>query len=123
MDSEISQSSTEKDTTKGLLHTHYIKAPNYSESHCNGVFGGVTPNGEIHIAFFSERVPFPKVVIDELEMDKSTNHAKLTGEPKSLGKEGRIRHINSSVYLDLDTAESILKWLQKKVEEGRKTKI
>ena len=49
------------------LKFKYVIPENLPDCYINGVFGGVTPRGEIHAHFFSERNPIPKEALVEFE--------------------------------------------------------
>src|SRR3989442_6878794 len=42
---------------------HYIKSSQFRVVHADGIIGGVTPRGLIHIAVFSERPAIPQVIV------------------------------------------------------------
>jgi hypothetical protein len=102
------------------LQFHYIKGPHYIETACHGVLGGVTPNGSLWMAMFSERGPIPRVVefmvtasdagIVEFEESKATPSHVDT-------RSGVVRHIEVSTYLDVTVARKLRDWLGERIKE------
>ena len=42
-----------------FIRFHYIKNNDYRTFYANGIFGGLTPQKEIHMNFFNERAVIP----------------------------------------------------------------
>ena len=90
---------------------HYLKTNTYRTYHVDGIFGGPTPNGNIYMELFTERMPTPKEVSHKVNKDGT-----LGEEIQREGKEGLIREIEAGIVFDLATAEQIQKWLTKKID-------
>ena len=45
------------------LKFEYEKSEQFRTVFADGAIGGVTPRGYVHVAFYSERSPIPKVVV------------------------------------------------------------
>lgn len=85
---------------------YYIKSNSFRVVHGDGVWGGTTPRGYIAINFFSERSPIPQ---------KLTHEITPTGLGDETGREWRegiIREVEVEVLVDLDTAKSLIPWLE-----------
>ncbi|ATP19772.1 hypothetical protein [Sphingobium yanoikuyae] len=94
---------------------HYIKAPQYSEFPMHGVFGGVTTNGQISMAIFSERIPLPKVLTNELTpVEDDPGAYQLTSEKRE-GLDGVVRFVHNNYYFDLNMAKALRDWLDDKI--------
>src|SRR6266853_2853339 len=99
------------------LQLHYIKGSNYREIACHGMFGGPTPQGKLWMSMYSERAPIPRMVEYNLpppaEGTSSVLFEEGKGGPPSLieGRQGIIRHVEFSAYVDVDVAEKIHEWL------------
>jgi hypothetical protein len=96
------------------LQFHYIKSPDYREFGCHGVIGGETPNQKIWMSLFAERPPLPRLV--EFDVHPSATGAIEFDETKNTPsridtRSGVIRHVETTAYLDLDTARRIHAWL------------
>jgi hypothetical protein len=109
------------------LQFHYIKGPNYRELFCDGAIGGVTPSGRhICISFFAERAPIPRVVefeVSAVGMGQPVQLDEASTPPSRIeSREGIVRHIESSVYVDVDVAKRLVEWLNARISEseGRK---
>lgn len=98
---------------------HYLKSPMFRTIHADGMYGGVTPQGNIHIAFYSERNPIPQTI----------EHAVADGG--QLGDEimesrvvrsGFVREVDIDVIVDLETAVSFRAWIDEKIKMLEKMK-
>ncbi len=92
------------------LELHYLKTNDYRSFHVDGVFGGITPKGNIYMELFLERAPTPKKIVYELN-----ENGTLGKEVSHESKAGLIREIEAGIVLDLATAESINSWLKEKI--------
>lgn len=97
--------------TKPEIELHYLKTNSYRSFHVDGVFGGITPRGNIYMELFLERSPTPKKTIHKLNDD-----GLLGKEVSREGKTGLIREIEAGLVLDLATAEIVNDWLAKKIK-------
>lgn len=100
---------------------HYIKAAGFRVIHADGVWGGPTPRGYISMSFFSERIPIPRRLV--YEVPKSGIIAGNAPPKETETKQGIIREVEADIMVDLETAKSMLVWLQEKVdalESGRR---
>ena len=95
---------------------HYLKSAGYRDSHCDGVFGGMTPGGGyLWIGFFSERAPVPKEAVHEAIPVSGIEGGMAAGRlitEESDAKEGVIRTLEAGVFMDLGLAENFKKWLE-----------
>jgi hypothetical protein len=110
------------DVPPSKLQFHYIKGPGYRELVCDGAIGGVTPSGRrICISFYAERGPIPRVVefaVDAPEEGRPVHFDETAATPSRIeSREGVIRHIESSVYLDVDVAKRLVDWLNARISE------
>lgn len=96
-----------------LIPFHYIKSNHFRVLLADGVHGGISPRGWIQMNFFSERQPLPRVVYHALR-----EGGGLGEEVRELreAREGVIREIEAEVVISVDTARSMIKWLQDKVD-------
>jgi hypothetical protein len=92
---------------------HLIKSNSFRVVYCNGAFGGLTPRGEISMAFYNERFPLPT---------KVTNRLKDGVPAEEVSRESRsgiLREVEVAVHMNLATAISIHEWLGNKISELR----
>lgn len=99
-----------------LIEFHYQKSPHYRSVHVDGFYGGVTPRGYVAVSLFNERSPIPKHVVRRV----------IASDGKSLtaGKEeiietlhGIVRQVETTMYMDLNTAREFQLWLARCVDE------
>lgn len=110
-----SKSSTTVDATpvSRKLRFHYLKGPAFRTVHADGVHGGLTPQGKIQIAVFSERFPIPKETVHEFAPPNKLK--ELSAE--RVTRDGAIREIEVSLIMDPKTAASLVEWLSKRLDE------
>lgn len=99
------------DAAQNEVEFHYIKSNHFRVIHGDGVYGGVTPRGFIHLNFFSERAPIPQKITHEV-----TVSGQLGKEISAEGKEGIVREVEIGVVISLEQAQSLTKWLQEKIQ-------
>lgn len=82
---------------------HYTKTPSYRSYHVSGVYGSLTPNGNLYCELFIDRNATPQTAVHELSED-----GYLSGKPKkTIGKKGFIREIECGIIFDINTALSM----------------
>ena len=103
--------------TSPTIAFDYIKSNLFRSIRADGVVGAPTPNGHIHMAFYSERHSIPRRVVHYLKNDG------ILGKVRDIETRNSIvREMDVDVYLTLDTAKSLLKWLESAIEEASKDK-
>ncbi len=101
----------EKSTSKeadGTVAFDYIKSAQFRSIHADGAIGGPTPNGQIHLAFYSERPSIPRRIVQRID-----SKGALGEEVPSL-RESRnsiVREMDVDVFLSLPVAKSFHQWL------------
>jgi hypothetical protein len=96
----------------------YKYAEDYNPKYIHGVFGGVSPRGEIVMHFFMERVAVPKEQVFPIVNDQLGHELMEKRLPKDLN-ESAIRFIQNGVILDIETAEALVEWLQSHINQRR----
>lgn len=100
------------DPTAPTVILDFIKSSSFRSLRADGVIGGITPNGHIHMAFFSERAAIPRRAIHVLNDDGTL------GELRELQtRDSIVREMEVDMFLTLETAKSINDWLGKKINE------
>jgi hypothetical protein len=96
----------------------YVHPEDLRDLYSNGIFGGITPRGEIYMHFYSERHPIPK---------KATHKIDDNGFPS---KDGEIeiggdvvRLVQSSIIINEGTAIALRDWLNERLDYLNKMKV
>lgn len=110
----------EKDTTepdenisneREEISFKYVKANFFRVIHADGAWGGLSPRGDIHIAFYNERAAIP---------DYSTFVVNAKGkilEPEQFEAASKlVREVEADIVIDLITARALRAWLSNKIE-------
>ena len=96
------------------LDAHYVKSSHYRTIHADGVWGGITPQLNIQMAFYSEHHPIPEIVHYEVKPGEPLKEVKRTAS------EGVVREVEAEMIVSLELAESVVRWLNGKIEEVKK---
>lgn len=80
----------------------------------HGVWGGVTPHGEIEMCFYDESSIPPQFSEQEIGPDGLPGPEHIMGNP---GERKVIRNIHSRVLLNPQTARAIMDWLEERLNE------
>jgi hypothetical protein len=89
----------------------YIKSQLFRVIHADGVIGSVTPNGNVHVAFFSERPAIPRMMV------YPRNPNGTLGPEKTLARPGIIREMDVDVVLSPAALDLMLTWLADRKRE------
>ncbi|MER9163561.1 hypothetical protein [Mesorhizobium sp. M0715] len=85
---------------------HYIKSPLARDLHIDGVYGGINNvTGQLIVSIFAERAPIPTSLTVEL------SDGTLGKELEREGKDGVVRVVQDTLYMDFATAFVVHKWL------------
>ena len=95
---------------------HFIKSNHFRVVHVDGAHGGITPDGHIFAAMFNTRAPIPQISVQRVEDNK------LGGEIREerVSKDGLVREVEVGLMMNLNTAESLHRWLGEKIATLRK---
>ena len=99
------------DEMPATVQIHYIKSHHFRSVHVDGVLGGVTPNGSIHLAVFSERSPIPQ------KAEMKITEGRLGDTVHSEGKEGIVREMDVDLFMNLPVARELRDWLSTRIQE------
>lgn len=89
----------------------YIKSKQFRVIRVDGVHGGLAPKAHvIQMAFFSERRPIPRKETFQLK------EGQLGEQIDRIERDAIIREVEIEALVDLDTAKSISKWLEEKIQ-------
>ncbi len=80
----------------------------------DGAIGSVSPNGQIHMSLYSERLPIPRRMVYELKENALGDEI----EDQRVTRDAIIREMDVDVIMTIDAAESLCTWLQNKIDEA-----
>lgn len=100
------------DSALRKIRFDYIKSNLFRVIHADGAHGGVTTNGLIQMAVYSERLPIPQSTVHELKAD-GTLSEEIRDE--RVARQAIIREVEVEVLLNSATAKALLKWLTDQV--------
>lgn len=98
------------------LTFHYIKAPDFRTVHVDGVIGGLSPNGYLHAAVYSERVAIPQSIAVELRQDGTLGDEVLS---ERLGRSGLVRELSVDLVLSFPAATALHQWLGEHIKRAQ----
>jgi hypothetical protein len=99
--------------TPATIAFDYIKSNYFRVIHCEGIVGGITPGGFIHMAPWNARQPYPQQVVHELTAD-----TKMGKEVHRTTRETDIvREIETDIVFTPEMARVIIRWLEKRLSE------
>lgn len=98
------------------IRVFYIKSNYFRVVHVDGAHGGITPQGNIFAALYSQRAPIPQTTTHTLGTDGVLK--EIEGE--RTGKEGIIHEVEVGIMMNLPTAESFHNWLGEKIDTLKK---
>ena len=102
--------------TLSQIEVHYIKNNDFRTVFGSGVFGGITPQGQMNINFFTERASIPSKVV--YAVNQVGDPLQLT-EIDREGKDGIIREVQFGILMDMSMAITFREWLDSKIQEFR----
>jgi len=100
------------------LPIHFIKSNSFRVVHANGAWYGGDTQGNLHLTFYNERSPIPKMVVVNLD-----ETGIILGEVKRESKQGIIREMEVDVVLSLQAATELYQTLGenlKSIQENSK---
>ncbi len=92
----------------------YVKNSQFRAIHADGLIGGVTPNGHVHVAFFSERPAIPRRVVQAIGTDGSLG-SELLDQRET--RNSIIREMDVDIFMSPDVAKSMHEWLGERIKE------
>ncbi len=102
----------------------YIFQKDYNPIYINGLFGGITPRGEIVINFFLERHGLP--ISQTHEINEIGLIEKEIGREPEDHRESMVRFVEQGIILNLQNAKALNQWLEEyisKLENALKEEI
>jgi len=106
------------DETPKTVPFHYIKSNQFRVIHTDGALGNITPSGLIFIGLFSERGAIPQMMVHDItEGQVGAEHLE-----ERVSKKGIVREVEVGATMSIETATTIITWLQEKIELIQKLK-
>lgn len=104
----------ERSRTEETIRFEFSKAPDYRVVAANGVWGGLTPRGELHLDFMLDSIGIPAAVVHSITAEGGLGPEITRQPPKVVSRE-----LQFGVLLSLGHAESIANWILDKVREAK----
>jgi hypothetical protein len=92
----------------------YIKGQYFRVIHADGAIGGLTPQGNIQFALYSERKAIPRRQVHTIKPDL------ILGDvipEETVSRDSIVREMDINVVMNPDVAANLAKWLFERVEE------
>jgi hypothetical protein len=105
------------DERPNTVDINYIKSSRFIEISCDGAIGGPTPKGKLWLAFYTERLPLPRVVRHELKVGPDGVEPDPDKAVLMDGREGVVRNVEVGVYLTAQTAADLRDWLNEQLKK------
>ena len=99
--------------TPEAIDFHFVKSAHFRVIHADGVWGGVTPSGNIALSIFSERLPIPTIVKNRIK-DGNQVGEEIAEERNT--RTGVVREVETELIMNKATATVFLDWLKRYVE-------
>jgi len=88
------------------LKIKFDRTPSYKVYHTDGVHGGITPQSDLLLNFYSEEQPIPDKSIHSVEEGRMSEPQNVYESDVDI-----IRHVEGGLAMDMDTAISLWQWL------------
>ena len=98
----------------------YIKSHNFGVIWADGALGSLTPNGMVHFVLYAERAAIPRRQVFRIE--KISDHTGTLGDEiveKQISRGSIVREMACDVFLSVQSAENLARWLLDRVEEAK----
>lgn len=92
----------------------FIKSNSFRVIHVNGAIGGITPNLEIAVSLYNERLAIPQRVVYAVGAE-----GRITGEveAKRASRDGIVREVEVCAHMNLQAAKGLADWLNKQISD------
>jgi len=102
-----------KKRTPNEVEFDFIKSNFFRVVHADGAFGGISPNGLIHMALYSERAALPTKIVQEID---ESGQLRPEDTSRRITRKAIVREIEVDIAMDINTATALRKWLDEKIE-------
>jgi hypothetical protein len=104
--------------TRPRVAFDYIKSQHFRVLHADGVIGSLTPPGNLHAVFFSERPAIPRRVVHALD-ESGQLGAPLPSE--TVSRDSIVREADVDIHMSLPVARALRDWLGQRIAEAEAT--
>src|SRR5271169_2432443 len=98
---------------------HYIKSNLFRVIHTDGAVGSIAPSGLIFVGLYSERSAIPQIMVHDVT---ETGQVGPERTSERVGKTGIVREVEVGATLSVETAITLVAWLQEKIDFIQKIK-
>lgn len=105
----------EKQQNKMTVKVSYVKAPEYISIYACGCHGGITPNGDLQMNFYEDRIQIPEAANIEIKNGKASEPTVRQAEFD--------RTVKCSVTYKGDNIPALIKWLETRYVEFKNSRI
>ncbi len=103
--------------SRATITFDYVKSNYFRVATVDGIVGGLTPNGGIHMAVWSQRLPYPRQVVHEVsEVGLLGIEVERTKRPTDV-----IREIEIGLVFSPEMARAMVRWLERQILEEAAT--
>ena len=81
--------------------------------HADGIFGGLTPNGLIHMDVWNQRFPIPKQSVHAVTPDGKLGEELR--DKRTTRDAIAVREVEVGIVLDANVARELISWLEEKL--------
>jgi hypothetical protein len=109
----------QRSTVATKMTFDYEHSSDYRVHHCHGVFGGLTPRGEVQMSFWNDMQMVPKrCVFNILDGTTLGDERKDERSPQEDPRAPRaVRHVPVTVIMPMDDVRKFVGWLQERIAE------
>ncbi|MFI5422002.1 MAG: hypothetical protein ACHQ1H_13640 [Nitrososphaerales archaeon] len=100
-------------TPNEKIKFHYMKSNLFRVLHVDGALGGVTPTGDIFFSMYNQRLPIPKITVQEVSAEGELG-SELISERRT--RDGIIREVEVGVIMTPSVAFQLKTWLEEKLK-------
>lgn len=100
---------------KMTVKANYVKAPEYIATYACGCHGGISPNGDLQMNFYEDRIQIPKEANIEVKNGKASEAAVRQVEFD--------RTVKCSVTYKGDNIPALINWLETRYKEFTDSRI
>jgi hypothetical protein len=105
--------SPKKPTPPAEIEFDFIKSNFYRVIKADGVFGGLAPNGSLHLGVYSERMPYPQQMFHKIE-NGSVGPEDVA---RRVGRKGVLRELEVGISMDVAQAMVLRTWLDERIKQ------
>ena len=99
--------------------TTYVRSPLHRVIHGSGMWGGITPQGELRISFFNEMQRLPESAVYDITPSESGPLTISEVEEERIGGQAHetTREVEVDVVVSINVARSLYRWIGEKLTD------